>query len=231
MKGDVKSALQRLVDDLRQVFGSRLEAVLAYGWRPAGRIPNLALVSSLSFDDLTVCATHSAAWHRSGCGTPLLMTPREFARSLDAFPIEYGEILATAEVVYGSHPFAELAIAREDMRRACEVQVKSHLLHLREDYVECGGRPRDVASLVRDSAPAFVALLRHLARLDDVTPQTDAELIAHSERRAGLEPRLVGDLVALASTDPAGSVDAGRLFPAYLHSVEQLAEFVDLWRK
>ncbi len=46
------------------------------------------------------------------------------------------------------------------------MQVKSHLLHVREDYIEAAGRLPEIEALVRESAPGFVALLRHLARLE-----------------------------------------------------------------
>src|SRR5262245_13042510 len=121
----VKTPLQPLVDDLTRIFANRLNAVVAYGWRPQKRQPSLALVDTLSVDDLSSCATRTAHWHRAGCATPLILTPREFARSLDAFPIEYGEILATSKLVAGTHPFEGLAISPDDLRRACEVQVKS----------------------------------------------------------------------------------------------------------
>jgi hypothetical protein len=159
-----------------------------------------------------------------------MLTPREFARSLDVFPIEYGEILATSRLVAGANPFDGLAIADDDLRRACEVQVKSHLLHLREDYLEGGGRPSNVAELARDSAPAFVALLRHLARLDRIAVDTNAELVAYAAGRIGLDGRTVGDLVALSAPDAVAGVDAGRIFPDYLATVGRLAEFVDRWR-
>jgi hypothetical protein len=227
--GRVKTPLQPLVDDLERVFGKRLRAVVAYGWRPQKLQPSLALVESLDFDDLTACAARTAHWRRAGCATPLLLTPREFARSLDAFPIEYDEILATSRIVAGTHPFDGLAIAPADLRRACEVQVKSHLVHLREDYLEIGGKPASVAALARDSAPAFIALLRHLARLDNVAIETNAALIAYAER-LGLGGRIVSNLIALASPDESGTVDAGRLFADYLAAVEHLAEFVDSWR-
>lgn len=226
----VKTPLQPLVDDLMRIFGKRLHAVVAYGWRLQARQPSLALVETLSLDDLSACATRTSHWHRAGCATPLILTPREFARSLDAFPIEYGEILATSQLVAGKHPFDGLAIATDDMRRACEVQVKSHLVHLREDYLEGGGRPGNVAALVRESVPAFIALLRHLARLDNVAVNTTADLIADAAGRIGLDGRIVGDLVALSTPDTAASVDAGRIFPEYLASVARLADFVDSWR-
>ena len=85
----------------------------------------------------------------------------QFRRSLDAFPLEYGEIIRAHARVFGADPFDGMAIPREDLRRACETQVKSHLVHLREGYIEAGNRPQRVADLVTASAPAFAALLRH----------------------------------------------------------------------
>jgi hypothetical protein len=230
MSVGLKTKLQPVAEDLQRIFGDRLEAMVGYGWHPQDRVPSMALVKSLTLDDLTTCGARTSHWHRAGCATPLLLTAHEFARSLDAFPIEYGEILATSELIVGSLPFDALAISREDMRRACEVQVKSHLLHLREDFLEGGGRPANVAALVRDSAPAFGALLRHMARLDNASITTDGELIAYSERRIGLDPRVVGDLLLLTEPDTMATVDAGRVFPAYLATVERLADFVDTWR-
>jgi hypothetical protein len=224
------TTLQPVAADLQRIFGDRLEALVGYGWRPQERAPSMALVKSLTLDDLTACGGRTAQWHRAGCATPLVLTAHEFARSLDAFPIEYGEILATSELIVGTLPFDGLAISRDDMRRACEVQVKSHLLHLREDFIEGGARPTNVEALVRDSAPAFVALLRHMARLDNASITTDGELVAYTSRRIGLDPRVVGDLLSLTAPDTMATVDAGRIFPAYLATVERLADFVDNWR-
>src|SRR5918995_647729 len=100
MHNDRSATLQPVVDDLRRVFGDRLQAVVAYGWRHHGPAPSLALVSSLSMEDLTACAARTGAWHRAGTATPLLLTPTDFARSLDAFPIEFGEILTSHDLVF-----------------------------------------------------------------------------------------------------------------------------------
>ena len=56
--------------------------------------------------------------------------------SLDAFPLEFGAILADHAVVSGASPFDGLTVDAADLRRACEVQARSHLLHLREGYIE-----------------------------------------------------------------------------------------------
>ena len=225
------SALEPVVVDLRRIFGDRLDAIVAYGWRHHGPVPSLALVRSLNLEDLDACAARAAAWRRAGAATPLLITRSDFSRSLDAFPIEYGEIIASHDVVYGRDPFEGLAIRGEDLRRACEVQVKSHLLHLREDYVESGGRQSEIDALVRESAPGFSALLRHLARLDDGPATDNADLVRFATHRIGLDGHSVGDLLSLADPQGVASVDPVKLFPAYLATMERLAEFVDRWRE
>ncbi len=221
--------LTATLHDLQHIFGDRLEAFVAYGQPHAAPAPSVALVRTLTSDDLSACAARAASWHRAGSATPLLLTRDEFAGSLDAFPVEYGEIIDTHRLLFGIDPFAGLTIRAEDLRRACEVQVKSHLLHLREDFVECGGRPSAVAALVGDSAPAFALLLRRLAQLDGHAAATLVDLGAYAERRPGLDPRVVGDVLALTS-GPASGVDASRLFTAYVAAVERLAHFIDTWK-
>ena len=221
--------MRPVVDDLQRIFRERLQAVVVYGWRRNDAVPTLVLVTRLTIDDLNACAEHVGRWHRGGVRTPLLLTRADFERSLDAFPIEYGEIIEHHDVVYGSDPFIGLAISPADLRRACEVQVKSLLLHLREDYVESAGSRADVDALVRESAPGFVALLRRLARLDGV-PNGASDILDYARRRATLDPRVVGDLLALADGDGATTVDAVKLFPDYLATMERLADFVDRWR-
>ncbi len=224
-----RGALATVLRDLQLEFGERLTAFLSYGDGARDLAPSLALVSTLTSDDLRACAARTPNWHREGAATPLLLTRDEFARSLDAFPIEYGEILDTHHVLFGLDPFTGLTIHTDDLRRACEVQVKSHLLHLREDYMECGARPTEVARLVADSAPAFQAVLRRLARLDDRPARTPAEIGAYAAARPGLDPRVVGDVLSLVESGDRAAVNAARLFPEYLAAVEQLARFVDRW--
>lgn len=216
--------------DLQNIFGERLQAFVAYGQPGADPAPGLALVRSITADDLDRCASRASAWHRAGCATPLLLTRDEFAGSLDAFPIEYGEIIDTHRILFGLDPFAGLTIRMEDLRRECETQVKSHLVHLRENYIECRGRQTDVGALVADAAPAFALILRRLARLDGFAAETHADLSAYAAKRPGLDARTVGAILALSGNRQASGVDGIRLYPAYLAAVEQLWHFIDRWK-
>ena len=230
MASGSRAVVQAVLIDLQQIFRDRIEAMVAYGWRNHAPVPSLVLVRSLTPEDLTACASRVKSWHRAGAATPLLLTLNDFARSLDVFPIEYGEILASHYVVFGDDPFVGLTIKDDDLRRACEVQVKSHLLHLREEFLESGAMPPAVDELVRESAPGFAALLRNLARLDRVPATTNGELTEYATRRAQLDGHIVDNILSLVDRDSITAADAARLFPEYLATMERLADFVDKWR-
>jgi hypothetical protein len=228
-----QSAATALVTDLRNVFADRLRAVLAYGAQLDGNtsapLATLALVENLTVPDLEQCAKISSRWDRAGIATPLILPEEEFRRSLDAFPLEYGEIIRVHALVFGSDPFASVAISRDDLRRACETQVKSHLVHLREGFIESGGRITAVGELVKASAPAFAALLRNVARLHGVDTSDRMEATLLGARAARLPDRLVGDVLSLEHPATIPSLDPAKLFPDYLAAVEQLARSVDTW--
>jgi hypothetical protein len=235
MSSPWRGAADYLVADLRTVFAERLRSVCVYGPHAEGHagsapVSCLALVSSLTSLDLDACGRAVHGWHRQGLATPLILPQQEFVRSVDAFPLEYAEMQRAHAHVYGTDPFTAVAIAPEDLRRACETQVKSLLLHLREDYMEAASRPAAVADLVQTSAPAFAALLRNVARLHGVTSSTRVDATRDGAQRAGLADGIVADVLALEEPSGVTSTDAARLFPEYLAAVEQLARFVDGWR-
>ena len=229
-----QTAAGSLAADLRAVFGDRLRSVVAYGSHLDGDadapLTCLALVASLTTDDLQGCAALATRWARAHVATPLILPESEFRRSLDAFPLEYGEIVRAHERVFGDDPFVGVAIAPDDLRRACETQIKSHLVHLREAFIESGGKPGAVASLVKASAPAFTALLRNVARLTGVITSDRAEATRLGARAAHISEHLVADLLSLEHTRGVVAVDSARLFPEYLAASEQLAHAVDTWR-
>jgi hypothetical protein len=178
----IPDAVHTLARDLGEIFGGRLESVVAYGLAAAaGAHPDsrahgaprggsspvhtLAMIDALTHRDLVACAARVAAWDEAGLATPLLLVVREFEASLDAFPLELSAILADHVVVSGRNPFDGLTIDAADLRRACEVQARSHLLHLREGFLETRGRSDALSVLIVRSAAPFAALLKSIARL------------------------------------------------------------------
>jgi hypothetical protein len=105
-------AADRIVNALHAIFGQRLRSVVAYGPHVenggadvAEPLSCLALVANLTIADLEASAARAHEWTRHQIATPLLLPEDEFRRSLDAFPLEYGEILRAHQVLFGANPF------------------------------------------------------------------------------------------------------------------------------
>jgi hypothetical protein len=210
--------LRGLSTDLQHIFGARLTSLVAYGDLESDLegIHTLALVDALSFQDLAACALLVRGWRKSGLAVPLMLSRDEFLRTLDVFPLEYGGIIARHVPVFGANPFAGMQVSDSDLRRACELQAKSHLIHLREGYVESGGLPRAVAGLIAASAPALRALVEHLERLETGVVE-----------RAGVTPGLIREVATAGDSTIA---EPSALFTRYLAAVERLWQQVDRWR-
>jgi hypothetical protein len=226
-------AASALVSDLQRVFGARLLSVVEYGPHLDGDtgapVTCLALVTTLEIQDLDECARLAGRWQKAGIGTPLILPDEEFRKSLDAFPLEYGEIIRVHREVFGTDPFMHVRISREDLRRACETQIKSHLVHLRESYIEARGVPKAVAELVRTAAPGLAALLRNVAQLSDVYTSDRMDATRQGARVAGLPEHIVTAVLGLERASTATAGDPATLFPDYLAAVERVARTVDTW--
>src|SRR4051812_15486935 len=130
-------AVETLERELRGIFGDRLQSLVAYGERarqsaaPAAHggghghgdedvaaLRTIATVATLTGRDLRACAGRVEVWHQAGLATPLVLAAHEFERSLDAFPLEFGAIIADHTVIAGRNPFDGMAVDAADLRRA-----------------------------------------------------------------------------------------------------------------
>jgi hypothetical protein len=193
------SSIDTLASDLKEVFGDRLRMVAGFGGDPS----TCAVVRSLTLDDLKRCAALESKWRRLGRDVPLFLLEAELARGLDAFPLEFAEIIATRRVVFGADLFDGVSVSKADLRRACEVQARGHVMHLREGYIEAGTDRKAVERLVLAAIAPFRALVTNAARLDGISPKA---------------------LVTQLELD-----NFEKSFPEALRAAERLVEYVDRW--
>jgi hypothetical protein len=208
-------AIHDLDRDLRAIFAGRLQSLVVYGTADAhdGPVATLAVVDKVTASDLRTCADRIQGWHDRGLATPLILESDEFGRSLDAFPFEFGAILADHELVSGSNPFAGLSVEPSDLRRACEVQVRSHVLHMREGFLETRGRSDLVAELIVRSAAPLAALLKNVGLMSS----------------APIANNVLSRVTELARSGTISSDEARRLFPDYLEALDTLVDQLDRW--
>src|SRR5262249_18350959 len=154
------------------------------------------------FQDLARCLPYTGRWSQKRVAVPLMLSGDELRRTLDIFPLEYAAIAADHVVVRGSDPFDGVAIAPGDLRRAIEAQAKSHLIHLREAYLESSGEATRIGGIIAASAAPLRALLTNIARLpgsaeDDATSLTDERLARLSETRMGVSAAVLREVLDL----------------------------------
>lgn len=234
----MQQAIATLVRDLGRVFGGRLESLAVYsGHHDDGVLHSLALIEGLSFRDLTACLPLAESWHRLGLAVPLMLSRDELRRTVDIFPLEYASIIATHAVVFGRPPFDGMTIPAEDLRRACEAQAKSHLIHLREAFLESHGEARSVAALIASSAASLRAILTNIARLPDTAAASpmaampsDEVLARVAESRIGIAAGLVQDVLSAATTGQVSIADPSALLARYIDAAQRVWEYVDRWR-
>jgi hypothetical protein len=216
-----RRAFDQLASDLRRVLDARLVALVASGLHSS-----VAFVTTIEASDLEAFGSLTTTWHHAGLDTPLLLTPTEFRRSLDTFPLEYEAILERHEVIVGTPPFADLVVDVGHVRRACEVLAKSHLIHLRQGWIDAGGKDDALGALLVRSAEPLRALLSNVARLHQ---SADSDPALAGARLAGLDVELIGEVLALEAT-PERSHHLVRRMTDYLEASRKLWAFVDAWK-
>ena len=231
-------ALDGLARELEGVFGPRLESLVAYAGHDAdGTLHSLAIVEGLTFRDLTACLPLADGWRRRDLAVPLMLSRTELTRTVDIFPLEYAGIRSAHSVVRGRDPFAGFAVPAEDLRRACEAQAKSHVIHLREGFLESRGEATAVAQLIARSAGPLRSLLANIARLPDGGAQaaelsslSDESLAQVAETRIGVPAGLVRDVFAAAASGQTTIAEPSALLSRYLDAGQRIWDYVDRWR-
>ena len=227
-----RHAAESLARDLEEVFGPRLRSLVAYsGTYGDGSVHSCAIVDALSFRDLASCLPFTDRWHHRRIAVPLLLAADELQRTLDIFPLEYAAIAADHVLLRGADPFAGLAVPPPDLRRAIEAQAKSHLIHLREAYLETRGEATRIAQVVAASAGALRGLLVNIVRLQGGSAATpnDAELAAATEALTGAPASVIREVLASSASGPSAVTDPSHLLSRYIAAAEQIWEYVDRW--
>jgi hypothetical protein len=228
----LRDTLSMLATDLRRVFGPRLHSVVAYGLNRDARedhlLHTLALVDRVTFDDLAACAPEADKWERRGLAVPLLISRDEFVRTLDVFPVEYAEIITDHAIVDGHAVFDGIRVGDLDLRRGIELQAKSHLIHLREAFLESGRDSARVARLIAASAPAFRRVLANIAKLNGRQPDSDEAIATAARELVGVDPSMVRD-VFTSAVSTTHALDPTALLSRYIAGAERVWQYVDAW--
>jgi len=161
--------------------------------------------------------------------TPLFLTSEYIKRSLDTFPIEFLNMLSQYRVMHGDDVLKDLAFNDPDLRLQCERDLKSHLLHLRQQYLETGGKTRAIRTLVSDSMGSLIAIFRALLHLKgQEQPVRALEVLLQACRTFSLDEGLFSVLLSIKGYAASiNSTEIADIMKRYISEVNRLSMIVD----
>ena len=228
--------LDALVGQLKQAYGSNLEAVVLYGSAAAGEhvakrsdYNVLVIVRSLGLEQLRAASAVARAWNAAGNPAPLTMTEAEWRRSADIFPMEYADILERHRVLHGTPPFDGVTVSPKHLRLELEQQAMGKLLHLRQGVLASGGDSKLQLELLEASLSTFMVIFRAAARLHGESPSTDYEALSEATaRRVGFDAApFVRVARHVRGTSKLAIADVPATVAGYVTGVEQLVMHLD----
>ena len=236
LSDDIQKLLQTYVTDVKGVFGEQLKGMLLYG--SAVRVEflpgrsNLNILLLVSSYDSAVLKQYSALhrqWSKEQIVVPLFMTEEELRTSAAVFPLEFLEIQEQHRVLGGRDPFIGFHVKTDRLREAVVQGLMSHLLRLRQRYVEGGGTDDATTILLPLSITSTLPLLRGVQRLlgRPVLSHSDAVIKDVAEQlKLDLQGLLDALLLKRGQISP-GPREVPRLFDRYLQAATLLARAVE----
>jgi hypothetical protein len=236
LPNDTQKRLQTYVKEVTGVFGEQLEGMLLYGSAVRGEFfpgrSNLNILLLVSSYDSVVLKQYSAVhrqWSKEQILAPLFLTEEELHRSAAVFPLEFLEIQEQHRVLGGRDPFIGFHVKTDRLRDGVVQGLMSHVLRLRQRYVEGGGGEEATMILLPLSITATLPLLRGVQRLlgRPVLSHSDAviEDVA-AQLHLDLQGLLDTWLLKCGQITP-GLHEVPRLFDRYLQAATLLARTVE----
>lgn len=224
-----RDAFAAFAELLRELAGEKLLGLCATGgWLIAdplfepGPARSVAVFEQVDLAVLENLARHGPRLGKQRIATPLIMTPAYIRASCDAFPLELLEIQQLHARVLGDDFFSRLDFLRSDVRLACERELKSELIHLRQGLLASAGRFELLHELCMTSLLRSARILRGVLHLlARPAPQRCAEMIASAAEATRLNLEIHARLATIG--DDLG-LDGYRRFYA---EVDALAAHVD----
>lgn len=237
---DIQKLLQAYVKEVAGVFGTQMEGLLLYGSAVRGEFfpgrSNLNILLLVSSYDSALLKQYSSLhrrWNKEQIMVPLFLTEEELRMSAAVFPLEFLEIQEQHRVLGGRDPFIGFHVKTDRLKEAVVQGLASHVLRLRQRYVEGGGGDEATTMLLPLSITSTLPLLRGIQRLlgRPVLSRSDA-VIEDVAAQLKLDLRSFLDtwLLKRGQISP-GPSEVPRLFDRYMqaaaaltHAVEQLPQ-------
>ena len=226
-----------LAHELEKIYGPDLKSVVLYGsavdGTPSRKFTDTNIFCVLSQVTPAMLARSNKLirkWTWRGNPPPHFFDTAHIERSLDVFPLDFLDMQDRHKVLVGLDPLEGIKVDSTNLRHQCESEFKGKLIHLRTLYAANCHRPRQIARLMVESFPTFLAGMRGILRLLKIAPPKDARAVAELVgQRVGINPTIFFDIIDIRQGEsmlPRHS-EALIAFERYLTELTALTKYVD----
>lgn len=227
----MRDALSGYAERLRNLAGENLRGLTFYGSiasgrfeSPRDRVLSVVVLGEVDLSMLRELAHDGPRLGRQNIAAPIVMTPGYIEDSLDTFPLEMIEIHELHITVLGEDYFAELNLEDRHVRLACERELKTLLIAMRQGLLSAGGRDRSLGTLEETAGEGLVRTMRGLLWLHG---QRDAS--GASDVVGRVEAALDVSLHGIREVLDASTEHGWPQFVALYKDLELLRDRADAW--
>jgi hypothetical protein len=228
LSNETQKLLQTYVKEVKAAFGDQLEGLLLYGsavrgefLRGRSNLNTLLLVSSCDSAVLKQYSLLHRRWSKEQIVVPLFLTEEELPRSAAVFPLEFLEIQEQHRVLDGRDPFIGFHVKTDRLREAVVQGLTSHIVRLRQRYVEGGGNDEATMIVLPLSITSTIPLLRGVRRLLGRPPLSHSDAVISDvgeQLKLDLQGLLDVWLLKRGQISP-GPHEVSRFFDRYLQAI------------
>jgi len=158
---------EKIIDALKEKLGENLLCAVKFGTEGE---PNnfLGVLEKIDFVTLEQLKETMQKGEKI---VPLFFTKSELQDAADVFPLEFLDVKYPHELLYGNDLIAAIKIEKKHVRRELESELRSKLIHLRENYIYIN-KDKDLKKLLISAIPSLMPLFYGLLHLKDTKPPT-----------------------------------------------------------
>jgi len=227
---------EEFVSDYQRAFGKDLQAVILYGSGAKGEyvagrsdINFLVILSRTGIDGLDKALDLIPKWQKRNVAVPLVLTKAYIASAQDTFPIEFLDMHAFHEVVFGEDVLADVQIKKEDLRLQVERELRGKLIQLRTGFLQSGNDREQLKGMLAASVATFLSIFSGLLYLKGAElPQKRQAIFEKTSETFGLQTALFLQVLAVKDGKWQGSRrQLQDMALSYIGEVRKLVEIVD----
>jgi predicted nucleotidyltransferase len=227
---------QQFTSDYKNIFGDELISIILFGSAARGEyIPKrsdlnfLITLSDSGIQQLKRAFSLIPKWRKKKVSTPLFLTKQYIQTALDSYPIEFLSMKQYHQVVFGEDVLSSIEIQPEHLRLQCERELRGKLIHLRQEYLNTGGKSRRIKNLLRFSLPAFISIFSALLYIKQAdNPKSKKEIFESTAEIFGLDKAVFDKVLKLqANKSKFAKEEITQSLEQYIKQIEKLTTIVD----